>query len=105
MEIELSDNNFEQEVLNSEISCLVDFWAPWCGPCRMLGPIIKEIAEEFDGKIKVGKINVDDAPKIASNYSIMSIPTVSLFKGGVIVHTFVGVVPKQEIVSLISKFF
>ncbi len=102
MEVILTDENFETEILNSELPCLVDFWAPWCGPCRMVGPIVEEIAKEYQGKLKVGKLNVDEAPKTASQYGVMSIPTLSIFKGGERVDTVVGVRPKEDIVSRIN---
>ena len=105
MEIVLTDENFENEVLKSELPCLVDFWAPWCGPCRMVGPVVEEIAEEHQGKLKVGKLNVDEAPKTASQYGIMSIPTLSLFKNGEKIDTVVGALPKEEIVSRFGLHF
>ncbi len=97
MEIVLTDQNFKEEVLSSEVPTLVDFWAPWCGPCKMIGPAIEEIANQYQGKIKVGKLNVDDAPVTASKYSVMSIPTLMIFKGGEVVDKIIGVVPKEQI--------
>jgi len=105
VEVILTDENFEAEVLKSGLLCLVDFWAPWCGPCRMVGPIVEEIAKEYEGKLKVGKLNVDDAPKTASQYGVMSIPTLSIFKGGERVDTVVGAMPKEAIVSRINPHF
>lgn len=81
-EIIITEENFENEVLNSDKPVLVDFWAQWCGPCRMLGPIIEEIANDYEGKVKVGKVNVDEQPNLASKYGIASIPTVIVFKNG-----------------------
>ena len=89
-EITLTQENFEDEVINSDIPVLVDFWATWCGPCKMIAPIVEEIAEEYEGKIKVGKVNVDDEGDLASEYRIASIPTLLIFKNGEIVHTLVG---------------
>ncbi len=103
MEITLNKNNFEQEVMNSDKPVLVDFWASWCGPCRMLAPVIEEIAEEFDGRVKVGKVNVDDENELAVRYQIMSIPTVILFKNGKAVDSFVGVRPKAQIEEMLEK--
>ena len=97
MEIVLTDQNFKEEILSSEVPALVDFWAPWCGPCKMIGPAIKEIADQYQGKIKVGKLNVDDAPVTASKYSVMSIPTLMIFKGGEVVDKIIGAVPKEQI--------
>ena len=101
-EITLTKENFETEVINSQIPVLVDFWATWCGPCRMLSPIISEIAEEYDGKITVGKVNVDEQEDLAAKYRISSIPTVMLFKNGLAVKTSVGYRPKEDIVALFN---
>ena len=103
MEIVLTNENFEDEVIKSEKPVLVDFWATWCGPCRMLAPTIEEIAEEYADKIKVGKLNVDEAQELAIGYGVSSIPTVMLFKGGEIVGSSVGYVPKEKLVELISS--
>ena len=81
-EVEITDASFEQEVIQSDVPVLIDFWAPWCGPCRMVAPIVEEIASDYDGKIKVGKINTDDNQKVAAQFGIRSIPTLALFKGG-----------------------
>ena len=97
MEIRVNDGNFKQEVLESTVSVLVDFWAEWCGPCHMIAPAIKEIAKEYYGKLKVCKINVDEASETASNYGIMSIPTLAVFKNGEIADTVVGVLPKERL--------
>jgi thioredoxin 1 len=94
--LEFTDSNFQGEVLDSQQPVLVDFWAPWCGPCKMLAPTIEELAGEFQGKVRVGKVNTDDNPQVASSYGISAIPTVMLFKGGAIVDRFVGVTPKAK---------
>ena len=101
-EIILTAENFEQEVLNSEIPVLVDFWATWCGPCRMLAPVIAQIAQEQEGKIKVGKIDVDEQPELAIRYGIASIPTLKVFKNGEVVNSSVGVIPKPMIEQLLA---
>ena len=101
-EIILTENNFEKEVLQSEIPVLVDFWATWCGPCRMLAPTIAKIAEEQEGKIKVGKIDVDEVPEIAARYGISSIPTLMVFRNGVVVKSSVGVIPKAAIEAMFA---
>ena len=88
---EFTDKNFEQEVIKSEKAVLVDFWAPWCGPCQVMGPIIDELTKEIGDKAKVGKLNVDENPETSSKYGIMSIPALKIFKGGQIVKDFVGV--------------
>ena len=100
-EITLTNANFEQEVLQSDIPVLVDFWASWCGPCKMLSPIIAEIAEEYDGKVKVGKVNVDDEPALANMFGIESIPTVMVFKEGKITGTSLGYKPKEQITAML----
>lgn len=96
-------NSFQKEVLNSKEPVLVDFWAPWCGPCKMVAPVIEEIAAEYKGKIQVGKVNVDENPEIASEYGIMSIPSILLFINGAPVFKLVGFRPKKEIVAEIDK--
>ena len=102
-EIELTNDNFEQEVLKSDIPVLVDFWAEWCGPCRMIAPVVDELAGEYSGKLKVGKINVDNSQQTAATYGIRSIPTLLLFKGGEVVNQMVGVQPKDKIAEAINK--
>ncbi len=98
----LTKDNFKTEVLESQIPVLVDFWAPWCGPCRMLGPVISEIAEAYDGKVKVGKVNVDDEEELAMQYGIESIPTVLLFKGGEVASQSLGFKPKAFFEDLLG---
>jgi thioredoxin 1 len=101
--IELTDDNFEQEVLNSGLPVLVDFWATWCGPCRMVGPIVDELAKEYVGKVKVGKLNVDSNGKIPIKYGIMSIPSFLFFKKGQVVEQIVGAAPKKNFVEILEK--
>ena len=101
-EIVLTIDNFKTEVLESDIPVLVDFWAPWCGPCKMLGPVISQIAEEYEGKVKVGKVNVDDESELAMEYGIESIPSVLYFKGGEVVEQSLGFKPKAFFESLIK---
>ena len=103
MEIQVNDDNFKKEVLESEELVLVDFWAPWCMPCRMLAPTIEEIGEEMDGKVKVCKMNVDENVQYPQEYGIMSIPTVMLFKDGQAVETMIGLQPKEEILKTIQE--
>ena len=102
-EIAFADATFDQEVLKSQQLVLVDFWAPWCGPCRMLGPVVAELAAEYAGKVKVGKLNTDENEKTATNYRISSIPTMLFFKGGKMVDQLVGVHPKTEIKKKIDS--
>jgi thioredoxin 1 len=99
---QFTDSNFEAEVLKSDKPVLVDFWAEWCGPCRMVGPIVDEIANEYEGKVSVGKMNVDENPDIPSKYGIRSIPTLLVFKNGELVEKIVGAVPKSSITSKIE---
>lgn len=103
MEIDANDAIFNEEVLNSQLPVLVDFWATWCGPCRMIAPVIKEIAEEFEGRLKVVKVNVDNCPETSGNYNIMSIPTLKLFKAGVEVETMVGAQPASKIKEMVTR--
>ena len=101
-EITLTADNFEQEVLKSDIPVLVDFWAVWCGPCQMLAPTIEELAKEYEGRIKVGKVNVDEQPELSRKYGIMSIPTLILFKDGQIADQTMGVQPKENIEAMLK---
>ena len=94
---------FQDTVLNSDVPVLVDFWAPWCGPCKMIGPSIEELATEFAGKAKVVKVDVDQEPEIASQYNVMSIPALMVFKGGKVVDQMVGAAPKPQLKSLIDR--
>ena len=102
--VEGTDSNFEQEVLKSDVPVLVDFWAPWCGPCRMVGPVVEEIANETVGKLKVVKVNTDENINVASQYRIMSIPTLGIFKNGKLVDAVIGAVPKSQLVSKINPY-
>ena len=103
MEVKLSNENFNKEVLNSEKPVLVDFWATWCGPCKMIAPIISEISEEFNNKVKVGKVNVDEGKELAIKYGISSIPTLVIFKDGKIAKTLRGFRPKEEIKEVLNN--
>ncbi len=100
----VTDSSFKQEVLESDVPVLVDFWAPWCGPCRMVAPVVEEIAEQYDGKIKVVKVNTDENPSVASQYGIRSIPTLMIFKGGQRVDMVVGAVPKTTLANTLEKY-
>ena len=102
MEIELYKETFEQEVLQSDIPVLVDFWATWCGPCKMIAPIVKEIADEYDGKILVGKVHVDEEPDLTMQYNVSSIPTLMVFKNGQLVNKAVGYREKDEILKMLK---
>lgn len=101
-ELTITQQNFEQEVLLAKEPVLVDFWATWCGPCRMLAPVIEEIANEYTGKVKVGKVNVDDERELALEYGVSSIPTVMVFQNGEVKQTSVGYRPKEEIEQLLK---
>ncbi len=99
----LTKENFEEEVIKSEIPVLVDFWASWCGPCRALAPIIDKLAEDYHGRVKVGKLNVDDQGEVAMRYRIVSIPTVMIFKGGEMVEKLIGARPYSELADRVEQ--
>jgi thioredoxin 1 len=101
--VHVDDKSFASEVLNADLPVLVDFWATWCGPCRSIGPIVEELAEEFVGKIKVTKLNVDESPATPSQYGVRGIPTLILFKGGKIFDQIVGAVPKARLKAMLDK--
>jgi thioredoxin 1 len=99
----LTDGDFEQTVLNSDKPVLVDFWAEWCGPCRMIAPAVEALAEEYSGRVAVGKLNIDDNPNTPSKYGVRSIPSLLLFKGGEVVEATVGVTGKEQLAELLDK--
>lgn len=101
--LEFTDDNFQSQVLDSEQPVLVDFWAPWCGPCRMIAPAIEELSNDYQGRVRVGKLNTDDNPKMASSLGVSAIPTVMLFKGGNVVERFVGMQQKARMSSAIDN--
>ena len=101
--INITKNSFDHEVVRSEQKVLLDFWAPWCGPCRMLAPAVAQIAEEYEGKAKVGKVNVDDEPELAARFGISGIPTVLVFKNGQLAETLVGLRPKAVLEALLNQ--
>jgi len=101
--IEVSDSNFESEVVKSDVPVLVDFWAPWCGPCRAIAPMVEEISSSYEGKIKVGKMNVDENQATTMKFGIRSIPTLIMFKGGEAIDQIIGAVPKGEIEKVVEK--
>ncbi len=100
----VTDSSFKGEVLESDVPVLVDFWAPWCGPCRMVAPVVEEIAEQYEGQVKVVKLNTDENPQIASQYGIRSIPTLMIFKDGQRVDMVVGAVPKTTLANTLEKY-
>lgn len=99
----LTESNWEAEVINSSVPVVVDFWAPWCGPCRIIAPIIEELAMEFGDKVKFGKLNTDENPNIAMRYGIRAIPTIMFFKGGEVIDTRIGVQPKEALRQMINS--
>ena len=101
-ELKITRENFENEVMKSNIPVLIDFWAPWCGPCRMMGPIIEQLADEYEGKAKVGKVNVDEEGELSQAFGVMSIPTIVLVKDGKIVKQAVGARPKAEVEAMLQ---
>ncbi|MFC1632513.1 thioredoxin [Patescibacteria group bacterium] len=103
MSLELTDANFDAEVMQYEGVVLVDFWAPWCGPCQTLMPIIEELEKEFEGKVKIAKLNVDDAPEIAQKYSVMSIPTIVILKNGEVEEAIMGAQPKEVFATKLTE--
>ena len=103
MAVEFTSSNFQNEVLSSDKPVLVDFWAEWCGPCNMIGPVVEEIHNEYLGKAVIGKLNVDENPDISMNYSVRSIPTLLIFKGGEVVDKIVGAVPKSQIIKQLES--
>ena len=100
---ELTDGNFDESVIKSPVPVLVDFWAEWCGPCRMIAPTVEALAEDYDGRVTVGKLNVDNSPAIAGQYGVRSIPTLLLFKGGEVVESVVGLADKSRLQAIIDK--
>ena len=103
MEIKFTDQNFEEEVEKSKLPVLVDFWAIWCGPCQMMGPIIEELAEKFEGKMKIGKLNVDENSETAKKYEVLGIPSLKFFKNGKVIDEITGLQPKEVIVEKIEN--
>ena len=102
-ELVLDKNNFEAEVLHSDMPVLVDFWAPWCGPCQMMGPVISNLAREAGDKYKVGKVNIDEAEELASELDVMSIPTIKLFRNGKVIMTNIGAIAQEKLQNMIDE--
>lgn len=102
--MEINESQFDQEVLQAEMPVLVDFWAPWCGPCKMLGPVLEEVAAANDGRLKVVKVNVDENPDLAQKYEVMGIPAMFLLKNGQVIDSFTGAMNKQALTDKIDKY-
>lgn len=102
-EVVLTKDNFEQEVMQHTGKCLVDFWAPWCGPCLMVAPVVEQLAHELEGKVKVGKVNIDEQPELAMRFGVMSIPTLLVVEDGQVKETAVGARPKADILNLLGE--
>ena len=100
--INITDEEFEDSVLKNSGVCLVDFWAEWCGPCKVIAPVVEELAGDYEGKVKIGKVNVDDHNQVASEYGVRSIPTLLVFKNGAVVNQIVGAVPKERITEILD---
>lgn len=100
--VTITESNFRDEVLNAKLPVMLDFWAAWCGPCRMLSPVVDAVAEEYEGKVKVGKVNVDEEINLAMDYQVASIPTLLVFKDGKVVNRSVGVIPKSQVEELLN---
>ena len=100
---QVGEGDFDQEVVNSDIPSIVDFWAPWCGPCRALGPMVEDLAAEYKGRVKVAKLNIDESPRTAEKYGVRSIPTLMLFKDGKLLDTLIGLVPKDKLEAFAKK--
>jgi len=103
--ISVTDGNFDDEVIRSDVPVLVDFWAEWCGPCKVIGPMIEELANDYQGKVKFAKLNVDNSPESARRFGVRSIPTLMLFRDGELQQSSVGVQPKRQLVELIEQYF
>jgi thioredoxin 1 len=102
MKVEITTENFEQEVLQSDVPVLVDFWAEWCMPCKMIAPVLDEMSEEYDGKLKIGKLNVDEQADLAARYNVVSIPTLMVFKGGEVAGQQIGAAPRDRLEKLVE---
>ena len=101
--LEITDDNFQTEVVSSNEALLVDFWAPWCGPCRQIAPLIDQLADEYAGSVKVGKLNIDENPQVTSQFGIQSIPTLMVFKGGEVTERFVGIPPRARLTDALDS--